>query len=132
MQAAEVLARGRVFPSVDLDVGPSAVAAYRRATGDEATPSHLVPPAAILAFSLAPLLEDLQLLKGAVHTGQEMEALRVVAIGERLSATVTVANASQRSGSLFAVIEEVVHDQSGAVVLRGRSNVVLGEAEAAS
>lgn len=126
----EFLARGRTFPDFPLDLGSERVEAYRAATGDTVTPSHLVPPAAILAFSMQPLLADLGLLKGAIHTGQEMEMQRVVAVGERLSAKLTVVNSSLRGGAVFAVIEQVVCDEAGSPVLNGRANVIVGEAAA--
>lgn len=127
MEASALLAKGRTLPAVELDLGNENIQRYRAATGDAITPAHLVPPAAIVAWSLRPLLGDLRVLGGAVHTGQEMEMARVVVIGERLNATLTVINSSQRGGAFFAVVEQVVTDQSGHTVLRGRSNVVFSE-----
>ncbi|MEX2237698.1 MAG: MaoC family dehydratase N-terminal domain-containing protein [Dehalococcoidia bacterium] len=125
MDPQEFLAAGREFPPTPLDLSAESVQRYRDATGDAVTPEHLVPPAAILAFSLQPLLSDLGLLSGAVHTGQEMEMSRVVAIGEELTAAVKVANASLRRGAVFAVVDQLIADESGATVMRGRSNVVV-------
>lgn len=124
---SEFLAKGKEFPEFGLDLGSDRVATYRAATGDQATPEHLVPPAAILAFSLQPLLADLSLLSGAIHTGQEMEMHRVVALGERLNARLTVVNSSQRGGALFAVIEQLICDEAGQPVVKGRSNVIVGQ-----
>jgi acyl dehydratase len=121
----EFLARGKVFPEFPLDLSSERIAAYRSATRDAATPENLAPPAAILALSLEPLLADLTLLKGAIHTGQELRMHRVVAIGERLTARVTVANSSLRGGALFAAIDQTVVDESNQVVLDGRSNVIV-------
>jgi acyl dehydratase len=123
---AQFLVKGKEFPSFALDLGRERVAAYREATADNATPEHLVPPAAILAFSLQPLLADLSLLSGAIHTGQEIEMQRVVALGERLEARLTVVNASQRGGALFAVIKQLVCDEAGHTVMKGRANVIVG------
>jgi hypothetical protein len=130
VEATEFLVSGRTFPETALDVGAEAVGRFRAATDDTVTPDHLVPPAAILAFSLQPLLGDLSLLKGAVHTGQEVEAFRVVAIGERLTSRLTVVRASERQGALFAAIEQEVSDEAGEIVLRGRANVIVAGGEA--
>ncbi|MPZ24358.1 MAG: hypothetical protein GEU28_12670, partial [Dehalococcoidia bacterium] len=118
----------RVFDSVALDLVAEAVDAYRRATGDEVTPDGLAPPAAIVAFSLQPLLDDLGLLERIVHTGQEIEMQRAVAVGERLTATLRVVNSSQRAGATFVVIEQEIRDGAGSLVMRGRSNVVVAPA----
>ena len=126
----EFLARGKEFPEFPLDLTSERIVAYRSATGDLATPENLAPPAAILALSLEPLLADLTLLKGAIHTGQELRMHRVVAIGERLTARVTVANSSLRGGAVFAAIDQVVLDESSKVVLEGRSNVIVARDEA--
>jgi acyl dehydratase len=125
IDASEFLRKGKSFPEFPLDLSNESIAAYRAATGDSATPGHLAPPAAILALSLQPLVADLGLLNGAIHTGQELEMYRVVAIGERLSATLTVANSSLRGDAIFAVVDQEVRDESGHLVLKGRSNVIV-------
>lgn len=122
------LARGREFPASEILLDRETVDAYLAAVEDTHTPqlgADVVPPVALAALAIGTLAGDPALLAGAVHTGQEVESLRLVRMGERVTLRTRVAMSSRRAGRLFAVVEEEALDAAGRVVMRGRSHVVL-------
>ena len=126
------LARGDEFviPSITFDA--SDVRAYLDATGEPAERwEGVVPPLAIGAWALGALMEHVPLPGGALHAGQEFEFLRALTPGEALEASVTVAQRSERRGTvLLALAIELRAVADGDVVLRGRSTVAAPAGEA--
>ena len=126
------LARGDEFviPAITFDA--SDVRAYLDATGEPAERwEGVVPPLAAGAWALGALMEHVPLPGGALHAGQEFEFLRALTPGEALEASVTVAQRSERRGTLLlALAIELRTASDGEVVLRGRSTVAAPAGEA--
>jgi hypothetical protein len=126
------LARGDEFviPSITFDAAD--VRAYLDATGEPAERwEDAVPPLAAGAWTLGALMEHVPLPGGALHAGQEFEFLRALTPGEPLEASVTVAQRSERRGTLLlALAVELRTVADGEVVLRGRSTVAAPAEEA--
>lgn len=126
------LARGDEFmiPSITFDA--SDVRAYLDATGEPTERwDGVAPPLAVGAWALGALMEHIPLPGGALHAGQEFEFLRALTPGEPLEASVTVAQRSERRGTvLLALAIELRNAGDGEVVLRGRSTVAAPAEEA--
>jgi len=109
-----------------------AVGRYRAAVEDKSLPPleaelgpGLVPPLAVAARVFKALEGPLALPPGSLHTGQEVEFMRVVRAGETIACGGRVANASPRGGWLFVVIDIWADDAEGQAILRGRANLMM-------
>lgn len=107
------------------------IAAYLVAIGDTNDYAGTVPPLAAAALGLEALQGEIALPEGSLHTGQEVEHVRTLLVGEPLTMTGRVAQRSERQGYVICVIEfEIVADsgldRAGAagVAIRARSTIM--------
>lgn len=109
-------------------IAASDVRAYLAAVGDANDYHGLVPPLAAVALGLAALQRQLSLPGGALHTGQEVEHLAPVRVGERLTLSGRIAQRSERHGAVISVVEFDLAAR-GDTALRARTTIIApGEA----
>ena len=126
------LQRGDTLPPFEITLGADEVAAYLDATGeDPARWVETVPPLALGALTLAGLMERVIIPDGMVHTGQEFSFDGVVAYGQTLEASLSIARRSERKGAVMTVIVAVLR-VDGAIVGTGRTSVLTPPAAGAA
>lgn len=125
------LARGDTLPEFPVSMSAAEVRAYLEATGErsELWETH-VPPLALGALTLAGLMDRIEVPPGIVHTRQEFDFRRVVAIDEPLTVRISVASHSERRGALIAAFESEIVTASGEAVGGGRATVMVPPEEA--
>lgn len=126
------ISKGLEFPSSVLRLDAETVSRYRTAVEDESLPPleaelgpGLVPPLAVVARVFKALEGPLALPPGSLHTGQEVEFMGMVRVGETITGGGRVANASPRGGWLFVAIDIWADNAEGQPILRGRANLMM-------
>ena len=129
-RASEVPEKGYQFGAASFVLDEEAVARYLEAVEDEALPrlaqaegKAWVPPMAMAAQALRSLMEEMTLPAGSIHASQELEFVRAVEAGERITCRARLAHRSQRGGWWVLAVEMEGADESGRPVLAGRSTV---------
>ena len=132
----DTLAKGHQLPSLAFELSPEWAREYVAAVEDGAIGAldgEFVPPMAVVALGARALFEGAALPPGAVHLGQEIEFVRPLRRGERLSASARVVSRGERQGWVLMGIEMKVEDQGGLPVMTGRATLTMpagGEREA--
>ncbi len=124
----DTLPKGHQLPPLAFELSPDWVREYVAAVEDGAIGAleeGLVPPMAVVALGARALFEGAALPPGAVHLGQEVELLRPVRRGERLSASARVVSRGERQGWVLMGIEMKVEDQGGDPVMTGRATLTM-------
>lgn len=119
---------GYEFPPASFKLDPSAVAAYIEATGENSSiyqGTGKVPPTAIAAWSLASLLEYIELPDGTIHLTQEIQSLSPVAEGTDVTCKAKVSRKQERGKLKLLNIDMDVVDQNHQPVLSGKSSFNL-------
>jgi acyl dehydratase len=131
-RAIEALEKGHQFSATSFVLDEDAVARYVEAVEDEALPrlaqaegKAWVPPMAVAALALRSLMEEMVLPAGAIHVSQELEFVRAVEAGERITCRAWLSHRSQRGGWWVLAVEMEGAGESGQPVLAGRSTVVV-------
>ncbi len=121
------LSPGQKFGPYDISLSREDGAAYAAAVGDVSSPSYsgALPPLAMVATGLSRLINDLGLGAGTVHAGQEVEFIRPVSPGERLTAHAELKSNSVRRDARFATVATEFRDAGGAVVAISSSTVIV-------
>ena len=127
-------ALGDEFPLPPISYDAADVRAYLDATGEAAERwTSVVPPLAAGAWVLGQFMEHVGLPEGALHVRQEFEFLRAITPGELVEASVSVAQRSERRGTLLLTLDIVLRTAPGGdIVLHGRSTVAAPAPEATS
>jgi acyl dehydratase len=131
-RAIEALEKGHQFSATFFVLDEEAVARYVEAVEDEALPrlaqaegKAWVPPMAVAALALRSLMEEMTLPAGSIHASQELEFVRAVEAGERITCRAWLSHRSQRSGWWVLAVEMESADESGQAVLAGRLTVMV-------
>ena len=115
--------RGHEFRETEFSLSRPSVDAYLEATADGNAYGDAAPPLCAVALALRALQDQIALPEGSLHTGQEVEHLTAVPVGETLRLTGRVAQRSERQGFVISVIEFEV-SAAEAVVVRARSTIM--------
>ncbi|MCJ7510566.1 MAG: MaoC family dehydratase [Dehalococcoidia bacterium] len=128
----EALEKGHQFPATSFVLDEEAVARYVEAVEDEALArlaqvegKAWVPPMAVAALALRSLMEEMVLPAGSIHASQELEFVRAVEVGERITCRAWLSHRSQWGGWWVLNVEMEGADESGRAVLAGRSTVMV-------
>jgi len=100
---------------------------YLTAVGDsqQAYFEHrLIPPLALTAYALGALLDRLALAPGAIHSLQEIAAVRPVGFGDQITGVARLERPRQRGGQEFTTASYVLTDSGGAPVQTGKTTVL--------
>ena len=131
-RAIEALEKGHQFSATSFVLDEEAVACYVEAVEDEALPrlaqaegKAWVPPMAVAALTLRSLIEEMTLPAGSIHASQELEFVRAVEAGERITCRAWLSHRSQRGGWWVLAVEMEGADESGQAVLAGRLTVMV-------
>jgi acyl dehydratase len=114
---------GQEFPPVDYVLDSGVVAAYVEAVGASGR-SH-VPPLAVAARAIASLGGIIALPPGTIHAAQEFEFCGLVPVGSRVTCVCSVLRKLSRGPMRMLTLGMDVADESGTVVQRGKSTIVL-------
>lgn len=117
------LPRGHAFTPARFTPQAADVRAYLEAVGDRTPYGDAVPPLAAVALGLAALQGQLSLPHGSLHTGQDIEQLAAVRVGEELTLRGEIAQRSERQGLVISVIALEVAT-GGATALRARTTIM--------
>lgn len=122
---------GRAFPApAPLSVTPERVSAFAAAVGHPAGPGEPgdVPPTfpIVLAFDAMQAFLDAERidLHRIVHGEQRFAYARPLAVGDELSATLTVTGLRQIGGADIIATASEITDATGAVVCTGKATLV--------
>lgn len=123
---------GRAFPApAPLSVTPERVHAFAAAVGHPtgpAAPGDAVPPTfpIVLAFDAMQAFLDAEAidLHRIVHGEQRFAYARPLAVGDELSATLTVTGLRQIGGADIIATASEITDATGAVVCTGKATLV--------
>ena len=124
----DTLPKGHQMPPSTFELSPQWVRDYVAAVEDEAIDAldgGLVPPMAVAALAVRSLLDSASLPPGAVHLAQELDFLRPVQVGERLSASARIASRGERQGWVLMGIDLAVEGGDRGPVMKGRATVTM-------
>jgi len=121
------LTPGHEFPPVEYVLDESSISAYVEAVGAATRP--YVPPLAVAARAIASLGELMEMPAGTIHASQDFDFSALVPVGARVVCAAKVLRKLARGPMRMLTLEMVVSDTDGNVVQRGRSTVVLPEAQ---
>ncbi len=124
---------GYEYPSSTIVLNRKAVAAYLAATSDDIfgqTGTDMVPPLAVAAIALAGLARVTLSPPGTVHSSQEFEFRKPVAIGEALGLHARVENKLDRGDLHLLTTTFKVVDAHQDIAIAGRITVACRAAEA--
>jgi len=131
-KAIEALEKGHQLSATSFVLDEEAVARYLEAVEDEALPrlaqaegKAWVPPMAVAAQALRSLTEEMTLPAGAIHGSQELEFVRPVETGERITCRAWLSHRSLRGGWWVLAVEMEGADESAQPVLAGRLTVMV-------
>ncbi len=123
--------RPKTLPLGQWTATPEFVAQYLDALESDSplySDRNLVPPMALAARALGLLIENLGLAPGAVHTSQEVTALKPVTIGQTIIAQAKPSRPLRRGQWEFLSVQftlsEVHDDETGEPVLQGKTTVM--------
>lgn len=85
------------------------------------------PPVACVGMALGALLKNIDLPSGTIHLSQEIRLNKPVRIGQRYYCHGTLIQNQLRGGLRIMAIQIKVSDDTGAVVLEGKTSFVLSE-----
>jgi hypothetical protein len=127
---------GREFPApAPLSVTPDRVSAFAAAVGHPGADGGAVPPTfpIVLAFDAMQAFLDAEAidLHRIVHGEQRFAYVRPLAVGDELSATLTVTGLRQIGGADIIATTSEITDSSGAVVCTGKATLVHSSGGAA-
>lgn len=125
-----LLEPGQTLCERDVALTRERVGAYVDAVGGDAEFYRRLgaaPPTAVAALALAAAMEAVELPAGTVHTGQELAFTSPAPIGSQLRCVATVASNSVRRGARFLSLDLRALDATGAVVVEGRTSLVVAE-----
>jgi acyl dehydratase len=120
---------GREFPApAPLTITSERVAAFAAAVGHPDSASGAVPPTfpIVLAFDAMQAFLDAERidLHRIVHGEQRFAYVRPLAVGDQLSATLTVTGLRQIGGADIIATTSELTDATGAVVCTGKATLV--------
>jgi acyl dehydratase len=121
------------LPADDVRRYLEAVEDQSGAYGQGSAVAGSVPPLAAAALALRAILAQVRLPSGALHTGQELEFRRPLAVGASLRSRARVAQRSEMRGAVIAIIEfDVAEEGSSAPAVVGRATVMIPPEQAPS
>ena len=129
--AVDAALAGRTFPPTEpYDVTAQAVADFATATGTPYQPGDPAPttfPIVVAFAAMQGLMADPEVgieLHHVVHGQQKFLTERPVAVGDRLTATLTVSSLRQVAGTDIIGTSSAITDASGALVCTANATLV--------
>jgi acyl dehydratase len=125
--AAGELTVGYEFPPATYSLDAERVALYIKVVGGGRLfrDGKLVPPTAIAAYAMASLADSMTLAEGTIHTQQELEFKKAVAVGEKVTCLAKVSRNMARGKFHFLNIDLDVRDSHQQPVMTGKAGFIL-------
>ena len=130
---------GYEFPPVSYDISTEAISKYLEATDASSNLYYkpdtvqaltgLVPPLAIAAYAMSALSQSLSLPSGTIHVSQEIEFLKELVIGSRITCQARVSRKQKRRNLHLFTIDLSVFDQNRDLALSGKTSFILTNPE---
>jgi acyl dehydratase len=116
---------GFEFPPTSYELSESIVAKYLEAVDESADFLTLgvVPPLAIAACAMTALAQSFTVPPGSIHASQELEFLKPVPIGSKVSCGGRIAQKLARGSLNLIMLEINVTDEDGERVLTGKATI---------
>jgi len=121
---------GFEFPPQSYELNSQVVSLYLEAVKESHSLFHeqgFVPPMAVTALAMASLSKSISMPPGTIHVSQELDFLRPVRTGEKVTCYSKVSRKVDRGGLRLMNTDINVKDESGNNVLTGRVGFVLPE-----
>lgn len=122
------IARDSVIDLGSWTLTDESVRQYLDAVGDDLglyAEVGLAPPLALCAWSLGAMLERLSLPAGTIHSIQEMEVLAGVKAGDVIRGEALPERSRSRGDLRFMTVGYTLYGESGDVVQRGKTTVLI-------
>ena len=124
---------GKEFTSATYELDTATISKYLEAVEESSgmypapilEGKTLVPPMAIATYALRALSESLSLLTGSIHVSQEIEFLKPVPVGSRITCHGKVAQLRSRGNICLVSIEISALNQKEEEVLWGKITFVI-------
>jgi len=126
----ESLEVGYEFPPATYDMNAEVVSKYLKAVDESSNLYHqpnnpqaltgLVPPMAIATYAMTALSQHILLPPGAIHATQEIESLKALEIGSRVTCQAKVSRKQERSNLRLLTIDLHIFNQNQELVLSGK------------
>ena len=131
----EWLETGYQLPPASYDISAKVVSQYLEAV-DESSDLYyqpdnrqvltgLVPPMAIVAYTIATLLQSLSLPPGTIHITQKIEHLKTLSVGTRITCYAKVSRKQERGNLCLLTIDLNAFDENQNLVLSGKSGIAF-------
>jgi acyl dehydratase len=116
---------GFEFPATSYELSELIIAKYLEAVGESAEFLELgiVPPLATAACAMTALSQSFTVPPGSIHASQELEFLKPVPIGSRVSCSGRIAQKLVRGSLNLVMLEISVLDEDGDKVLSGKATI---------
>ena len=85
----------------------------------------LAPPIAIIAYTMATLSQNIPLPSGTIHITQEIECLKALVVGTRVTCYAKVSRKQERGNLRLLTIDLSAFDENQDLVVSGKSGFVL-------
>ena len=131
----ESLEIGYELPPVTYEISAEGVSKYLEAVDEPSNLYHqphnlqaltgLVPPMAIVAYTMAALSQHLLLPPGTIHAAQQIEFLKALTVGAKLTCQAKVSRKQERSNLRLLTIDLSTFDQNRDLVLLGKTSFVF-------
>ena len=121
----ENLEVGFEFPPVSYELTPSNIAKYEEAVETSSPVVNFVPPLAIAAYAMKAISQTVPLPPGSVHTSQELEFFKPVAVGEHISCQARIIQKISRANLNMVMIEINTVDKNNEKILSGKATLTL-------
>jgi len=126
---------GYEFPPASYDLDAATISKYLEAVGESSSLywrsdnpqalTGLVPPTAITTYAMTMLLHRLLLPPGSIHVTQEIEFLKAIEIGTRITCQAKVSQKWKRGKFHFLTIDLSISEQTGELVQSGKVSFIL-------
>ena len=116
---------GFEFPPTSYELTETLIAKYLEAVDEETDflAAGTVPPLSIAACAMTALSQSFTVPPGSIHASQELEFLKPVPIGARVSCGGRIAQKLERGRLNLIVLEISVLDEDGEKVLAGKATI---------
>ena len=129
------LDRGYEFPPASYDLDAATISKYLEAVGESSSLywqsdnpqalTGLVPPMAIATCAMTMLSQRLSLPPGSIHITQEIESLKTIEVGTRITCHAKVSRKWKRGKFHLLTIDLSVLDQRKELVQSGKVGFIL-------
>jgi len=131
----EQLDTGFEFPSASYNLDAETISKYLEAVGESSSLywqsdnpqalTGLVPPMAITTYAMTMLLQRLSLPPGSIHITQQIEFLKAIEVGTRITCHAKVSQKWKRGKFYLLTIDLSIFNQGKELVQSGKVGFIL-------